>query len=64
MREWIESRIVKNTQVINNGEELNSLISKTPNVYCFCVNDKNQDDQATFIALAKSLPFLSTKESI
>lgn len=59
MREWIESRIVKNTQVVNNAEELNSLISKTPNVYCFCANDKNQDDQATFIALAKSLPFLS-----
>lgn len=59
MKGWIESRITKNTPIITNNESLVALLAKSPNVYCFCSNDKNKDDEATFLAVAKSLPFLS-----
>lgn len=62
MLEWIESRIVKTTHMIHTEEQLQELIKTTPNTYCFCTNEKKQDDQAAFIALAKSLPFLSNKQ--
>lgn len=62
MKGWIESRITKNTPIITNNESLVALLAKSPNVYCFCSNDKNKDDEATFLAVAKSLPFLSKHE--
>ena len=64
MAEWIESRIMNAAQVINQEPELDTLIEKKKNIFCYCSNDKLSDDEAVFFSLVKSYPYLSNTYNI
>lgn len=60
----MDLRITKNTKVITNENQLTEMLEKTPNVYCLCTNEKLENDESVFFALAKELPFLSIFKDI